>query len=257
MTIRNLILTSIFILLIFGNLAIGQESQVVAGAGPSTEICKLFFDKFNKLEGAKSHTFSVMEGSVKHKGGILNSDNFLFGRTGRPLTEDEKALGKEEIFLAKVPVSFAKGLEINIDRLSMEEITKIFTKDIVNWKDVGGPEVPILLVGREPSEALFMSLKNEYPFFKEVTFEKVFKKDHEVVKFLTSPPGKNAIAFGAKPNFTEFNILNVEGFSSGVSVGLVYDLKNADSPIVQLAKDYATSLAWGKEVTKTSMLSAN
>lgn len=257
MTIRALILTSILNLFIFGSLAIGQENQIIAGAGPSTEICKLFFNEFSKLEGTKSYTFSVMEGSVKHKGGILNSDKFLFGRTGRPLTDQEKALGKEEILLAKVPISFAKGLEINIDHLSMEEITKIFTKAIVNWKDVGGPDSPILLVGREQSEALFMTLKNEYPFFKEVTFEKVFKRDHEVVKFLSSPLGKHAIAFGATPNFTEFNLLYVEGFSSGVSVGLVYDLKNAASPIVQLAKDFAASSSWQNEVSRTSMLSAN
>ena len=74
---------------------------------------------------------------------------------------------------------------------------------------------------------------------------------------MSSPLGKHAIAFGARPNFPKPNLLNVEGFSSGVSVGLVYDLTNADAPIVQLAKDYANSSAWREEVAKTSLLSAN
>ena len=237
--------------------AISQEGQIVAGAGPSTEICKLFFTEFNKLEGVSNYDFTVMESSVKHKGGILNSNKFLFGRTGRPLTEEEKALGKDQIFLGKVPIAFSKGLEVNLSQLSIENITKIFTGEITNWQEVGGPDAPILLVGREQTEALFMTMKAEYPFFKNVTFEQIFKKDHEVVKFLISPAGKHAIAFGARPNFSEFNLLTVDGFSSGVSVGLVYDLRNKDNPVVPLAKEYAASSAWKKQVDKTSMLSIN
>lgn len=257
MSVRNLALVFIFSFLVLISQTIGQENQIVAGAGPSTEICKLFFDKFNDLDGVKGYKFVVMNGSVKHKGGILNSNSYLFGRTGRPLSEKERALGKEELILAKVPITFAKGLEVNVDSLSMVDITKIFTKEIVNWKDIGGLDAPIMLVGREQTEALFMTLKAEYPFFKDVSFDQTLKKDHEVMAFLKSPLGKHAIAFGAKPNFTKFNLLNVDGFASGVSVGLVYDIKNSNSPIVQLAKKYSSSSEWKHEIAKTSMLSSD
>jgi len=83
---------------------------------------------------------------------------------------------------------------------------------------------------------------------------RLFTKDHGVVKFLKSAEGRHAIAFGAKPNFSEHNILKVENFSSGVSVGLVYDTRNADHPIVELAKKYAASQEWQEAVGKTSML---
>jgi len=253
MSVWKLVLTAL-IFVVFHNSAIAQENQIVAGAGPSTEISKLFFDNFNNLEGAKGYSFVVMESSIKHKGGILNSDKFLFGRTGRPLTEKERALGKGEIFLAKVPIAFAKGLEVQVDNLNMDDVTRIFKKEISNWNEVGGPDAPILLVGREQTEALFMTLKNKYPFFKDVSFEKIFKKDHEVANFLTSPLGRHAIAFGARPNFTKHNLLEVDGFAEGVSVGLVYDLKNEDSTLVQLAKQYSSSQTWRSEVAKTSML---
>lgn len=254
MSIRNLVLVCIMHVLVLSSSAMGQENQIVAGAGPSTETCKLFFSKFNELDGAKEYKFNVMDGSVKHKGGILNTDHYIFGRTGRPLTDKEKALGKEELFLAKVPIAFAKGLEVKVSSLSMANVAKIFTKEIINWKTLGGPDAPILLVGREQTEALFMTLKNEYPFFKEVSFDQTFKKDNEVVNFLSSPLGKHAIAFGAKPNFTKHNLLEVEGFVSGVSVGLVYDLKNRDTAIVKLAKEYAGSSDWKNAVANTSML---
>jgi len=242
-------------LLMLNTPAFAQNKQIVAGAGPSTKICKLFFAEFNQLDGINDYSFSVMDGSVKHKGGILNSDRYLFGRTGRPLTKAEKALNKEELFLAKIPIAFAKGLEVNVSQLSMEDISKIFTGKIKNWQEVGGPNAPILLVGREPGEALFITLKEQYPFFKNVAFKAVFKKDHEVVNFLTSPLGRHAIAFGAKPNFSEFNLLKVTNFSSGVNVGLVYDLKNEDNPIIQKAIKFAGSKEWSELVKETDMLS--
>jgi len=181
---------------LFGGVAAAQERQIVAGAGPSEEICKLFFTKFNELEGVEDYRFFVMEGSIKHNGGILNSNKYLFGRTGRPLKEEEKALGKKEIFLGQVPIAFAKGLEVNVSKLTMEQIEKIFTGQIKNWQDVGGQDAAILLVGREPTEALFLALKEEYPSFKEVQFEKTFNRDDEVTQFLSSPYGRHAIAFG-------------------------------------------------------------
>lgn len=244
-----------FCLTMLSTKAFSQGQQLVAGAGPSTEICKLFFIEFNQLDGIGNYNFSVMDGSVKHKGGILNSDKFLFGRTGRPLTEGEKVLGKEQIFLGKVPIAFAKGLEANVSQLSMEDVSKIFTGKITNWNELGGSDSPILLVGREQTEALFMVLKEEYPFFKDVKFQKIFKQDHEVVSFLMSPTGKHAISFGAKPNFSEFNILTVDGFASGVNVGLVYDVKNKEKAVVKMAAKYADSKEWMEQVRKTSMLS--
>jgi len=105
--------------------SIKADEQIVAGAGPSTEICKLFFEKLNQLDKAKSgYNLAVKDSSVKHKGGILNSEKFLFGRTGRPLARKEKALGKDQIFLAKGPISFAKGLEVDLDQTDMSRSGK-------------------------------------------------------------------------------------------------------------------------------------
>jgi hypothetical protein len=248
---------TLIIVLLLSTTAYAQNKQIVAGAGPSTEICKLFFSDFDSSIDGKEYSFTVMDGSVKHKGGILNSDKFLFGRTGRPLTDKEKALNKEQIFLAKVPITFAKGLEVNIAQLTMKDIERIYLREVTNWKTLGGPDAPILLVGREPSEALFMTLKEDYSFFKGLKFDKVFKKDHEVVKYLSSPLGRYAVAFGAKPNFPKPNILDVNDFSEGVKVGLVYDLKNSEHPVVKKAQEKAASKQWIEKVMSTEMLPVN
>lgn len=234
-----------------------HHEQIVAGAGPSTKVVELFFKHFAKDPACKDYNFSVMPTSVKHKGGILSSDKYLFGRTGRPLNAKELAMGKGEILLGKVPIAFATGLEAEASILTLQQLKRIFTRQVTNWKEVGGHDAPILLVGREPSEALFLELKKDYPFFKKVQFDKIFLRDGDVVKFLNSPAGGNAIGFGANPNFTDYNRIPVEGFSAGVALGLVYDQKQAEHPVIKAAQKFAASPEWKSLLPSLDMLPAN
>lgn len=220
------------------------QYQLVAGAEPSTKIAELFFQSFSKDPVCRDYVFSVMEKSINHKGGILSSDKFLFGRTGRPLSSAEKTLGKEEILLGKVPIVFAKGLETQTDRISLKQLELILTRKITNWKQVGGISAPILLVGREKTDALLCALKKDYPFFNNIEFDIVFNKGSDVVKFLQSPAGATAISFGAKPNIPSYNLLTVDNLSSHSTLGLVFDLKNSENPVIIAAQKYARSAAW-------------
>lgn len=231
-----------------------KEKQVIAGAGPSTKVVQLFVDNFGKTPAASGYEFKVPPRSAKHAGGVKASDKFAFGRTGRPLNDKEKKMNKDEIFLARVPIGFASGKGAGVSRLSLSQMQAIFEGKIKNWKEVGGKDAPIVLAGREPTEATFLVLKGEHPFFGMTKFAKVFKKDHQVVAFLESPKGEHALGFGAKSNFDSLNLIEVDGFSTGVSLGLVYDLKNSGHPLVGTAKDYAQSDAWKEVVTEAGFL---
>lgn len=251
---RGLLLAGI----IFFGLTAGVaalEKQVVAGAGPSTKVVELFFANFSKQPLAQGYEFIVPPMSKKHAGGIKNSDTYLFGRTGRPLNYDELMLNKQQIFLAKVPIVFATGQKGGVSELSLEQVVEIYSRRISRWSQLGGPDVEILTIGREPSEALFSELKEEYPSFKEVTFDLVMHTDDEVVKFLETPAGQYAIAFGAKPNFSRTRVLDVTGgFNAGVRLGLVLDNSNVGSPLVKAARDYAASKEWQSLVVQADLL---
>ncbi len=233
------------------------EQQLVAGAGPSTKIAQLFFARFAENPAAANYQFLVPDRSAKHAGGIKSSDSFLFGRTGRPLNDQEKALRKEEIFLAKVPIAFATGSAVSLSTLNRQQLEDLYLGRIDNWQLLGGPDADVVLVGRESTEALFSILKQVYPAFRRAEFSKTFKKDHQVVNFLKSPEGKYAIGFGAKPNLNEIGTLTVEDFSAGVNVGLVYDLKFAEHPLVAAVKSYAASDAWRQDVVQSGLLPAD
>jgi hypothetical protein len=226
-------------------LAISQETLIIAGAGPSMKIVELFFQNFAKQPAARGYTFVVPQVSTKHAGGIKHSFNNLFGRTGRPLNDQEVLFNREQIFLAMMPIAFAAGREVGINRLSMRELEMIFQKKITNWKTVGGPDAKITTIGREPTEALFSELKRDYNFFKHATFDIIFEKDHEVINFLNSPRGWYAVAFGAKANLSHFNEIEItEDLRSGVRVGLVYDRNNRAHPLIEAVTEYTRSDEW-------------
>ncbi len=164
------------ILAIFTTICHADDSkQNIAGAGPSTKIVQMFVKELALRPEAEGYKFVVPGNSTKHAGGIKNSDKFLFGRTGRPLKSSEKALNKEEIYLARIPIAFASGTGVKIDSLTMAQLEGIYTGKITKWKEMGGEDESIQLFGREPNEALFSVLKKEYPFFKNTSFRKILK----------------------------------------------------------------------------------
>ena len=220
------------------------NKQPVLGAGPSTAVISLFFKHFSKTPAARDYIFEVEQRSIKHAGGIKASGKYLFGRTGRPLSEKEKNLGKQDIFIARIPLTIVAGKETGVKNISMAHLNAIMLRQISNWKKIGGADHKILLTGREDTEASFSALKNTYPVFRNIKFDHIFTRDHQVVNFIKSSKGNYAISFGAKSNFKSESILEVKDFEAGINLGLVYDLKNSKHPLIEAVKKYAVSPTW-------------
>lgn len=235
----------------------GDETQLVLGAGTSTRVAQIFFERLSREPECRGYDFTVQERSTKHAGGIRASGKYLFGRTGRPLDADEKALGKFEIILARIPIGFAVGSNVGLDRISPGEIEAVFTRKITNWRELGGADGAIVLVGREKTESALSRLRGPYPFLDGARYHHVFKRDHSVVGFLASPAGRNAIAFGALANFAELRVLEVDGVQTALPVGLVVDNARAEHPVVAAAKRLAKSADWRRRVLDTGFLNAD
>jgi len=248
-------LAAVASLLLIASIASAAEKQPVLGAGPSTEASQLFFQHFSKLPAAQGYEFEVEERSIKHAGGIEASGKHLFGRTGRPLNAEEKAKNKQEIYLAMVPVDFIAGDKTGVRGITDKQLLDIFARKITNWKELGGADQKIVIVGREPTEAGWTVLKEEYPEMAQVSFDQVLQRDHQVVNLMDSPAGAYALAFGFRGNFDAKKVLEVKGLKAGSNCGLVYDAKNADHPVVKAVIEYARSDAWRKLAEKNGFLS--
>ena len=71
------------------------------------------------------------------------------GLSSRALKDDEKASGLKETILALDGIAIIVNPENKVSDLTLEQIAKIYTGEISNWKDVGGDDAEIVLIGRE------------------------------------------------------------------------------------------------------------
>ena len=71
------------------------------------------------------------------------------GLASRALKDDEKAAGLKETILALDGIAIIVNPENKVSDLTIEQIAKIYTGEITNWKDVGGDDAEIVLIGRE------------------------------------------------------------------------------------------------------------
>lgn len=71
------------------------------------------------------------------------------GLSSRALKDEEKAKGLTETIVAIDGIAVIVNPANPIQNLSMEQITKIYKGEIKNWKEVGGNDSEIVLIGRE------------------------------------------------------------------------------------------------------------
>ena len=71
------------------------------------------------------------------------------GLSSRALKDDEKASGLVETVVALDGIAIVVNPENPVSDLDVDTIAKIYTGEITNWKDVGGSDAEIVLIGRE------------------------------------------------------------------------------------------------------------
>ena len=69
--------------------------------------------------------------------------------SSRSLKDEEKSAGLTETTLALDGIAIIVNPQNKVDDLDVETIGKIYTGEITNWKDVGGDDAEIVLIGRE------------------------------------------------------------------------------------------------------------
>lgn len=71
------------------------------------------------------------------------------GLSSRQLKDEEIANGLEGTVLAYDGIAVIVNPENPVADLDVETIARLYTGEITNWKDVGGNDAPVVLIGRE------------------------------------------------------------------------------------------------------------
>ena len=107
-----------------------------------------------KVIGALGESFMEANSGTTFTGSGSGITAVLEGRcdiglSSRALKDDEKASGLKETTLALDGIAIIVNPQNPVKDLTLEQIAKIYTGEITNWKDVGGNDAEIVLIGRE------------------------------------------------------------------------------------------------------------
>ena len=111
-----------------------------------------------KVIGALSESFMAANGGVTVNYNPTGSGSGItavqegtcdIGLSSRALKDEEKSAGLKETVLAYDGIAIIVHPDNPVSDLSIEQIAKLYTGEITNWKDVGGNDAEVVLIGRE------------------------------------------------------------------------------------------------------------
>ena len=141
----------------------GNSSSDTAGAG-NTEISgKVSLDgstsmeKFvNALKEAMAEKYPNLTLEPQFTGSGTGIQSIIagtadIGDSSRALKDEEKAQGLVENIVAIDGIAVVVDKNNTVTNLTKDQLVKIYTGEITNWKEVGGADQKIVVIGREAS----------------------------------------------------------------------------------------------------------
>ena len=143
------IILAVFVLAATLTACGGKENKTVSTDG-STSMQKVILALSEAFMNNNAGTTVTYNGTGSGTGIKAVKDGTCdIGLSSRYLKDSEKAEGLKETVVAIDGIAIIVHPNNTIADLTLEQIAKIYTGEITNWKDVGGSDSEIVLMGRE------------------------------------------------------------------------------------------------------------
>ncbi len=116
------------------------------------------------------------------------------GLSSRALKDEEKAEGAVENIVALDGVAVVVNPDNGVEDLSVEQIAQIFTGEITNWKELGGEDLEIAVLGREDGSGT-RSAFEEIVGVENCVYKNEYGSTGDVIGNVASNP--NAIGYAS------------------------------------------------------------
>jgi phosphate transport system substrate-binding protein len=208
------------------------EDLAVVGTGDGIPVLKALGSAFTS---ENPDTKIIVPPSIHSSGGIREviTDRAVLGRIARSLKDDEKNFGIRVVPVFRQPAVFFAHKSVGVKTLSPDQLAKIFTGVVTNWRDVGGADLRIRIVRREEVDSTLAVLRDTLPGWKDLQFntQRSYLATSTQDAFSAVRSNTGAIGFG--PFSTDldatYTVLNVNGISptdptypSAVTLSLIY-----------------------------------
>ena len=174
------------------------------------------------------------------------------GLSSRALKDEEKSAGLKETVLAYDGIAIIVHPDNPVSDLSVEQIAKLYTGEITNWKDVGGNDAEVVLIGREAASGTRDGFESITGTKDKCRYRQELTSTGDVITAVSQNP--DAIGYASLASIKDtVKALNVDGVTpseatvkdGSYKVQRPFVLVTVDgkalSPAAQAFFDYATS----------------
>ena len=174
------------------------------------------------------------------------------GLSSRALKDEEKAAGLKETVLAYDGIAIIVHPDNPVSDLTIEQIAQLYTGEITNWKDVGGNDAQVVLIGREAASGTRDGFESITGTKEKCQYRQELTSTGDVITAVSQNP--DAIGYASLASIKDsVKALNVDGVTpsedtvkdGSYKVQRPFVLVTAEgkalTPVAQAFFDYATS----------------
>ena len=190
------------------------------------------------------------------------------GLSSRALKDEEKAGGLKETVLAYDGIAIIVNPENPVNDLTLDQIAKLYTGEITNWKDVGGNDAEVVLIGREAASGTRDGFESITGTKDKCQYRQELTSTGDVITAVSQNP--DAIGYASLASIKDsVKALNVDGVTPSeatVKDGsykvqrpfVLATVEGAElTPVAQKFFDYITSPDAAAIIAKAGAVAAN
>lgn len=125
----------------------GTESLSVVGSSSVEPLMTQLSDQYHERHPQVEFDVQATGSSAGIKSALAGTADI--GMSSRALSEEESSDDVQAIDVALDGIAVVVNRENSVSGLTVSQLTAIFSGEIRNWRELGGPNRPILLVSRE------------------------------------------------------------------------------------------------------------
>ena len=123
------------------------------------------------------------------------------GLSSRDLKDEEKQSGLKGTVVALDGIAIVVNPENTVEDLTVEQIADLYTGKITNWKDVGGKDAPVVLIGREAASGTRDGFESITKTKDSCKYSQELSSTGDVIQTVASNP--NAIGYASLASVKE------------------------------------------------------
>lgn len=215
-------------------------------------------DAFTKESGIQVDLFVASSASCVYR---VMQDMTEVASTTRPIYNRHKDYGLVETPFCQDPLAVIVNKSLKIDQLTTEQLRQVFSGNVTNWKELGGPDLPVTLVIPGKDTGAYQNFSQLVMKHKDIQYDYITYTSTRVIDAIEALPA-GAISFisrGAQITHPDIKILSIDGTKPGDKAYPYYQIfylvtKGEPEGTIKLFADFIKSEKGKSIIRKRGML---